>query len=327
MAAGAPSTHAQFRAWGRSDTSVQAIEGHYCLNGYSVTWSLFLIENGAGAGITMQLIGLKPSIFAILALSLLQACKGNSPVATADIRPVVKLMERIDVLLVSDHTLPGHLNLSTGGANGEERLFIDPTLDSLNSKLLGRGLNTYILNVEDMIAGKDIQEKVTFDAAYQQYDQVLEAAVKHGVTIVSIHYDADKVPAGDNGKNKANASAAEDEKEYSYVGGIQLILDERATSDATRILADQIIHQDKILQALNDVGFRMRPGYADKVRFQDNMTLNIAGHSAGGAFLLEIAPQDQAVRLYGSPEKIVEAIETPMGLLADTLYGFRQGLR
>ncbi|WP_460803575.1 hypothetical protein [Microbulbifer agarilyticus] len=282
----------------------------------------------------MQFARLRSSFLLVLALSCLQGCAGFSSVVegdttvetTVDIGPMVKMMEEVDVLLVSDHTLPGHLNLSSGGANGKERLFIDPTLQSLNSKLVKRGLSTHILNVEDMVASKDIQNKGTFDAAYNQYDQILKSAVKHGVTIASIHYDADKILAENYGENKTYASAEEDGKKYSYIGGVQLILDERATSEASLALAGHIIHRDNILQQLNAVGFRIRPGYGDKVRFQNNLTLNIAGHSEGGAFLLEIAPQDQAVRLYGSPEKIVEAIETPMDSLADTLYAFRQGV-
>ncbi len=277
----------------------------------------------------MQSVRLNSLFFFLLALTYLAGCAGKPamPTANTDIGPALAKMATVDVLLVSDHTLPDHLNLSSGGANGEERLFIDPTLQSLNSKLISRGLNTHILNVEDMVAGKDIQNKATFDTAYTQYDQILQAAVKHGVTIASIHYDADKIPAESYGDNKAYASAEEGGKKYGYIGGVQLILDERATSDATLNLAEHIIHRDLILQQLNAVGFRIRPGYGDKVRFQNNLTLNIAGHSEGGAFLLEIAPQDQAVRLYGSPEKIVEAIDTPMDALADTLYAFRQGLK
>ena len=266
-----------------------------------------------------------PSLF-ILALFVLQACVSRPTVATGDISSVLEAMKEVDVLLVSDHTLPNHLNLSSGGANGKERLFIDPTLQSLNQKLKARGLRTHILNVEDMIVDKTIQDKATFDAAYQQYDQIVKAAVQHGVTIASIHYDADKILAADYGENKAYASAEEDGEKYGYIGGVQLILDERATSDATLSLADRIIHHEKILQQLNDVGFRIRPGYSDKIRFQSNLTLNIAGHSQGGAFLLEIAPQDQAVRLFGRADKVVEAIDTPMESLAETLYAFRQGL-
>ena len=109
--------------------------------------------------------------------------------------------------------------------------------------------------------------------------------------------------------NVASLVADEDGEKYGYVGGIQLILDERSTSEATLRLANQIIHQDKILEQLHEVGFRIRPGYDGKVRFQANQTMNISGHSAGGAFLLEIAPQDQAVRLYGTPGNIVRAID------------------
>jgi len=54
--------------------------------------------------------------------------------------------------------------------------------------------------------------------------------------------------------------------------------------------------------------------------------MNISGHSAGGAFLLEIAPQDQAVRLYGTPDNIVGAIDGPLSSLADTIGHFRKDL-
>ena len=89
-------------------------------------------------------------------------------------------------------------------------------------------------------------------------------------------------------------------------------------------LANKIIHQDKILNQLHEVGFRIRPDYDDEVRFQANQTMNIAGHSAGGAFLLEIAPQDQAVRLYGRPDNIVGAIDGPLSSLANTIDQFRR---
>lgn len=243
------------------------------------------------------------------------------------IRNISADLERIkltDVLLVSDHTLPHHFNIDTGGANGEERVFIDPTLGSLRDKLIDKGLSTYILNVEDMTISGEITDKVTFEAAYALYDEALKEAVAAKATIVAIHYDADLIPAENYGKNAAYASAEEDGEEYGYVGGIQLILDERSASEATLRLANKIIHQDKILNQLHEVGFRIRPDYDDEVRFQANQTMNIAGHSAGGAFLLEIAPQDQAVRLYGTPDNIVGAIDGPLSSLANTIDQFRR---
>ena len=243
------------------------------------------------------------------------------------IRNISADLERIkltDVLLVSDHTLPHHFNIDTGGANGEERVFIDPTLGSLRDKLIDKGLSTYILNVEDMTISGEITDKVTFEAAYALYDEALKEAVAAKATIVAIHYDADLIPAENYGKNAAYASAEEDGQEYGYVGGIQLILDERSASEATLRLANKIIHKDKILNQLHEVGFRIRPDYDDEVRFQANQTMNIAGHSAGGAFLLEIAPQDQAVRLYGTPDNIVGAIDGPLSSLANTIDQFRR---
>jgi len=251
------------------------------------------------------------------------------PTDLSNIKKISVDLERIkstDVLLVSDHTLPQHLNLDTAGANGEERIFIDPTLERLREKLLSRGLNAYILNVEDLTVDGEITEEDTFEAAYALYDEVLNVAVMAQATIVAIHYDADLIPAENYGKNAAYASAEEDGEEYGYVGGIQLILDERSTSEATSRLANQIIHQDKILDQLHEVGFRIRPGYDGKVRFQANQTMNISGHSAGGSFLLEIAPQDQAVRLYGTPNNIVRAIDGPLSSLADTINYFRKNL-
>ena len=251
------------------------------------------------------------------------------PTDLSNIKKISVDLERIkstDVLLVSDHTLPQHLNLDTAGANGEERIFIDPTLERLREKLLSRGLNAYILNVEDLTVDGEITDEDTFEAAYALYDEVLNVAVMAQATIVAIHYDADLIPAENYGKNAAYASAEENGEEYGYVGGIQLILDERSTSEATLRLANQIIHQDKILDQLHEVGFRIRPGYDGKVRFQANQTMNISGHSAGGSFLLEIAPQDQAVRLYGTPNNIVRAIDGPLSSLADTINYFRKNL-
>ena len=228
-----------------------------------------------------------------------------------DISAVLNKMDEIDVLLVSDHTLPEHLNLSSGGANGEERSFIDPTLKSLQTKLSAQQLESYILNVEDMTINGIIAEKSVFDAAYQRYDQILRKAVENNLTIVSVHFDADVL------------YDESDPKKIIYQGGIQLILDKRATSPQTLELANQLIHQDKILRQLHDVGFNYRPDYDDEVRYQNNLTLNIAGHSKGGAFLLEIAPQDQAIRLFNTPEKIVAAIDKPLTSLASSLANFR----
>ena len=260
----------------------------------------------------------------LLMIMVLSSCDSNEQSKIRNISADLERIKWTDVLLVSDHTLPHHLNIDTGGANGEERVFIDPTLESLNDKLIDRGLSTYILNVEDMTISGEITDKVAFEAAYALYDEVLKAAVAAKATIVAIHYDADLIPAENYGKNAAYASAEENGEEYGYVGGIQLILDERSTSEATLRLANKIIHQDKILNQLHEVGFRIRPDYDDEVRFQANQTMNISGHSAGGAFLLEIAPQAQAVRLYGTPGNIVKAIDGPLSSLANAIDHFRK---
>ncbi|MEM7283519.1 MAG: hypothetical protein AAF438_18035, partial [Pseudomonadota bacterium] len=148
---------------------------------------------------------------------LLVGCVSPTDPKIRSIKDDLHRMQSTDVLLVSDHTLPQHLNLSTAGANDEERRFIDPTLVRLNEKLEARGLKTHTLNVEDMTIDGDINNKEVFDAAYAQYDDVLRAAAKAGVTIVSIHYDADLIPA-EEGKDGVSLSPEEDGKKYDYIG-------------------------------------------------------------------------------------------------------------
>jgi len=80
----------------------------------------------------------------------------------------------------------------------------------------------------------------------------------------------------------------------------------------------------KILQTLNEAGFRTRPGYDDEIRYQDNLTLNITGGSKGGSLLLELAPQRQAIRLYDTPEKTAEALTPALGKLAKAIDDFRK---
>ncbi|MEO2279132.1 hypothetical protein [Pseudoalteromonas pernae] len=224
----------------------------------------------------------------------------------------VAMMSNVDVLLVSDHTLPTHLNLSSGGADGKERLFIDPTISSLNSKLTEQGLNTYILNVEDMVKDGIIDSKLVFDEAYSRYDDVLKAAVNADVTILAVHYDANFVPA-----HQLNAKS-------DYIGGAHVILDERATSEQTLALANLIINEANIISLLAQTGLRVRPGYDKKIRYQANLTLNIAGHSRGGAALLEIGAQTQATELFGSVENTIRAIDPALERLAKVLTDFRK---
>lgn len=249
-------------------------------------------------------------IFYLILLSfVLSACQNEQ--TNTQLSPV-ESMSKTDVLLVSDHTLPEHLNLSSGGANGAERLFIDPTIQSLKTKLIGLGLSTYVLNVEDMATDKQINDKATFTAAYEEFDKVLHAAVAAKVTILSVHYDANIIKAEDYGS------------ENDYIGGAHVILDQRATSDATIAFAESIIFDGAILELLNSTGLRIRPGYEQKIRFQDNLTLNIIGHSKGGAALLEIGSQEQAQELFGTPAKIVANIAPSLTTLADTIARFRE---
>lgn len=226
----------------------------------------------------------------------------------------IQEMSETDVLLLSDHTLPHHLNLSSGGANGEERLFIDPTLLAIQRHLTEFNIRSVIMDVEEFAANNDIQDKTTFDAAYADYDAVLNEAVKHGVTIIAVHYDADVIP-GDTENVPAK-----------YIGGAQVILDSRAARAQSVNLANAIIFDGKILDQLEQLGLRIRPDYDDEIRYQNNLTLNIIGHSSGGGILLEIGAQEQAQKLFGTPEQIVSAIDPVMFSLASTLANFRTTL-
>ncbi|RHW76486.1 hypothetical protein [Colwellia sp. RSH04] len=230
-----------------------------------------------------------------------------------NIEQIITQIEKTDVLLLSDHTKPGHLNLSSGGANGVERNFIDPAIVKLNNALKNRNLSTYVLNVEDLLFDKDIIEnKHDFDLAYANYDKVLKAAVKHNATIISLHFDADII-------------FPENYKEGSlYIGGVQFILDKRNMSHATQKLTYYLLHDYKILESLNNAGFRTRPGYEETIKYQDNLTLKITGGSIGGGFLLELAAQDQAIRLYNTPEKTAEALTPTLLLLAKAIDDFRR---
>jgi len=247
---------------------------------------------------------------------ILSACSVTPSTPTKvklnSIEQVIAKMASTEVLILSDHTKPEHLNLSSGGALGVERDFIDPAIVKLTAALKQKYLSTYILNVEDMLFDKAvINNKKDFDLAYGNYDKVLKAAVKHNVTIISPHFDSDII-------------LAEEYKDGSlYIGGVQIILDKRNISPETFKLTYYLLHDYKILQSLNEAGFRTRPGYDDEIRYQDNQTLHITGGSKGGGFLLELAAQEQAIRLYGTPIKTAEALEPALTLLAKAIKDFR----
>ena len=246
----------------------------------------------------------------IIAALLLTGC--NAQITIKDDEDID--VDAVEVLLVSDHTLPGHLNIASGGAQGKERLYIDPTLKRLAELFTSRGVTNKIINVEDFAPDNDIQDKETFDAAYARYDEVLKAGVENKSTILSVHYDANFL------------YDENDPTLITYTGGAQIILDERAVSDSTRELANSLIMDFKLLEALNQTGLRIRPDYDDEIRYQSNLTLNIIGHSHGGGLLLEIGAQEQAIELFGTPEQIVQAIDTPLNVLVDGVIDHRNNL-
>ena len=220
----------------------------------------------------------------------------------------------LDVLLVSDHTLPNHLNKASGGANGEERNYIDPTLARLTQIFQAKGVMVDTINVEDFAPNNDIQDDETFNSAYAAYDEVLKDAVQNNVTIISVHYDANFL------------YDENDPSIVTYTGGAQIILDKRAVSESTLTLVNSLLFDYKLLDSLNATGLRIRPDYDDEIRYQSNLTLNIVGHSGGGALLLEIGAQDQAIELFGSPENIVAAIEKPLNVLVDGVIAHRANI-
>lgn len=218
------------------------------------------------------------------------------------------------VIILTDHTKPGHLNLSSGGAQGRERDFIDPAAAVFAKELDAQGLSHTTLKVEQMIAAPVIQTKEQFNQAYANYDKLLKQAVSEGDTIISLHFDADIIMAEDyKSKNM-------------YIGGVQIILDERAVSPETFKLSYYLINDYPLFDSLNDAGFRTRPGYQNEPRYQGNITLNITGHSSGGGLLLELAPQEQAIRLYGTPAKTAEVLTPSLAILAKAVADFRRGL-
>ncbi|WP_394172983.1 hypothetical protein [Thalassotalea litorea] len=224
---------------------------------------------------------------------------------------ILAQLDAVDVLLVSDHTLPEHFNMGTGGAQGKERVFIDPASKVLASELNKLGLNSFTLNVEDMTFGRgELNDKASVNAAYSDYDTVLKKAVENGISIISLHFDADIL-------------IAEGDLEANYIGGTQIIFDPEHLSSGSYRLGYSLLHDYQILESLLAAGFRPRPGYRHEFRFQANQTLKIIGDSAGGGLLLELASQEQAMRLYRSPEAIVAALQPSLQLLARGINDFR----
>ena len=246
-----------------------------------------------------------------LSLLILSGCTASSSSVSDDQQNI----DRIEVLLVSDHTLPNHLNKATAGANGIERNYIDPTLVRLTEIFQDRGITVATINVEDFAPQQTILDEATFTAAYTAYDVVLEWAVKHKITVISVHYDADIL------------YDAQDPSVITYTGGAQIILDPRAVSESTLSLVNSLLFDYQLLESLNKTGLRIRPDYDDEIRYQSNLTLNIIGHSAGGGLLLEIGAQDQAIALFGSPQQIVSAIEKPLNVLVDGVIAHRAKLK
>ncbi|AFU98703.1 hypothetical protein M5M_07560 [Simiduia agarivorans SA1 = DSM 21679] len=223
------------------------------------------------------------------------------------------LPDNIQVLIATDHTLPQHYGEASAGAEGREREYIDPAARAFAAYLAEQNLGAYVLTVEDQHCSGRIEDKAGFNQAYARYDALLKQAVAAGFTIVALHFDADRLPP--------EASLAD----AHYIGGVQLIIDSRAISPATASLTDYLLNDVKLLQHLGSTGLRLRPDYETRLREQNNQTLHIAGHSAGGAFLLELGSQQQARTLFGQPDQVVNALQPSLALLAGAIAQWRKG--
>ncbi|MDQ9090207.1 hypothetical protein RC083_01230 [Pseudoalteromonas haloplanktis] len=260
----------------------------------------------------------KTSLGVLISSIILSACSTTSdiqavkpPLSFAQISEQVK---QANVVILTDHTLSTDLNLSSGGAQGRERDFIDPAAKVFAKQLQTQGLSYTILKVEELIDSGKITTKEQFTLAYKNYDKLLQQAVSEGDTLISLHFDADIIMAEDyKGKEL-------------YIGGVQIILDERAVSNETFKLSYFLLNDYPLFSSLKEAGFRVRPGYEFEPRYQSNLTLNITGHSTGGGILLELAPQEQAIRLYGTAARTAQALEPSLAILAKSVADFRRGL-
>lgn len=261
---------------------------------------------------------MKTHLSILASMLILSACSNTNDVQTVKPLPSFaqssEQVKQADVVILTDHTLPEDLNLSSGGAQGRERDFIDPAADAFAKQLQAQGLSYTLLKVEELIDSGRITTKEQFNLAYENYDKLLKQAVSEGDTLISLHFDADII------------MAEEYKGKELYIGGVQFILDERAVSDETFKLSYFLLNDYPLFSSLKKAGFRIRPGYEFEPRYQGNLTLNITGHSTGGGILLELAPQEQAIRLYGTAANTAQALEPSLAILAKSVADFRRGL-
>lgn len=208
------------------------------------------------------------------------------------------------VLLVSDHTYPTHYSDGTSGADGVERLYIDPVIQSLKVKLENKGVSVGVLNVEDLAESSAIDDRDKMNAAYGNYDEILQKYTDASATILAIHFDADIIEGG-------------------YIGGAQLILDERSAGAASVDFASELIDVLGFLEAIGATGLRIKPDFEREIKYQKNQTLNIIGASKGAGLLIEMGPMRQAMNLFGDPIETAAGLDKPLNILAEGIISFR----
>lgn len=103
---------------------------------------------------------MKTHLSILASILILSACSNTNDVQTVKPLPSFtqfsEQVKQAKVVILTDHTLPEDLNLSSGGAQGRERDFIDPAADVFAKQLQKQGLRYTILKVEELIDGGKI---------------------------------------------------------------------------------------------------------------------------------------------------------------------------
>lgn len=222
------------------------------------------------------------------------------------------------VLLVSDHTYPGHYSEGTSGGDGIERVYTDQVIARLAGKIAAQGLTVSVHNVEDMPDAFFDPAKaeagpssglVTKDNIWDKYDNgdnVLRAFTAAKSTIIAVHFDAE------DWVDEAGV----------HFGGAQLIEDPRAYSMASQAFAETLLDRG-LLRYLAKAGLTTAPGKEGEIQLQKNLTLKIIGASEGAGLLLECGPMRQATRKYGEAAGTAAGMDFSLDIITGTIKAFR----
>ncbi|MEK9650551.1 MAG: hypothetical protein VW146_06340 [Gammaproteobacteria bacterium] len=232
-------------------------------------------------------------------------------------------LEILDVLIISDHTQLKPFNLDTSGFRGIERTYVDPSIDLFQNILKDKGLRTAILHIEDLALGHELLTRKQQDNLYAAYDQILIDAAKRNVTIISLHLDAEKITTNDFSQIPYPTNS--DAESYVYLGGAQIILDQRNISKESMQLAHKLLFSD-FFSLVEDKGITVRPTYLNRLRLQSNISMYLSGGSKGGAALIELGALDELKRLFKTPKAIAENLHLPLLEVANIIEDHRRSL-